>query len=49
MTSYDMMLNYVGHVTVAGSFHFALKHNNSTYRDLLESNFIGDGSFQLYK
>ncbi len=33
---------------VAGSFHFALKHNDFTYVDLLEPNFIDDGSFELF-
>ncbi len=32
---------------IAGAFHLALKHNDSTYRDLLKPNFIADGSFRL--
>ncbi len=32
---------------VAGAFHFALKHSDSTYMDLLRPNFINSGSFKL--
>ena len=28
---------------IAGSFHFALKHNNPRYRNILKNKFIGNG------